>query len=99
MVKGDLDWADAVARAVVSEDEDPPVPTNVDPGRVATRKLLGSDAYPPVVVIVDRYGAATSAFAVHEHRFPRKEEIVAIVTHLALQGPECGVRLAGRRGR
>jgi hypothetical protein len=40
---------------------------------------------------VDRYGAAASAFAATEHRFPDREEAAATVRHLALQCPECGV--------
>jgi hypothetical protein len=90
-IKDDLDWAGAVARAIVSEEEDLPVPVLVDPGREATQRLVGGNADVPVVVIVDRYGAAMSAFAANEHRFPTKEEVVATVTHLALQCPECGV--------
>jgi peroxiredoxin len=90
-IEDDLDWAGAVARAVVSDDEDLPIPVFVDRGRRATRKLLGDDAYVPVIVIVDRYGAATSAFVATDHGFPKKGEVAATVTHLALQCPECGV--------
>jgi hypothetical protein len=90
-IEDDFVWADAVARAVVSREDDLPVPVFVDPGREATQKLLGGSADVPVVVIVDRYGAATSAFTAKEHRFPAKDEVAAVVTHLALQCPECGV--------
>jgi hypothetical protein len=90
-VKDDLEWAGAVARAVLSRDEELPIHVFVDPGRQATLKLLGRQGNLPVVVILDRYGAAVSAFAAAEHRFPDKEEVAATVRHLALQCPECGV--------
>jgi hypothetical protein len=90
-VKRDLDWAGALARAVLSEGEALAVPVLVDPGRTGSRRLLGEDHELPVILIVDRYGAASSSFPAAGHRFPRAEEVAATVAHLALQCPECGV--------
>jgi peroxiredoxin len=90
-VEDDFGWAGAIARAVVPEDEDLAIPVLVDPGGRATRTLLGADAVLPAVVILDRYGAATSAVPATGHRFPSTDDLVQTVTHLALQCPECGV--------
>lgn len=90
-VTRDLDWADAVSRAVLSEEEALAVPVLLDPDRAGSRRLLGEAHELPVIVIVDRYGAASSSFPAAGHRFPRAEEVAATVTHLALQCPECGV--------
>lgn len=90
-VKRDLDWAGALARAVLSEEEALAVPMLLDPDRTGSRRLLGEVQELPVIVIVDRYGAASSSFPAAGHRFPRAEEVAATVTHLALLCPECGV--------
>jgi predicted anti-sigma-YlaC factor YlaD len=90
-VKDDLDWAGALPRAVLPEEEDLAVPSLLDPGRRGTRRLLGEKAELPMVLVVDRYGAASSSFPAIGHRFSTGEEIAATVTHLALDCPECGV--------
>ncbi|MGH2675197.1 MAG: hypothetical protein ACRDH1_07285 [Actinomycetota bacterium] len=90
-VKDDLDWAGALARAVLSQEEKLAVPVLLDRGRTGSRKLLGENPELPVVLIADRYGAASSSFSAAGHRFPAVEEVVATVVHLALQCPECGV--------
>ena len=90
-VRRELDGADALPRAVLSEEEALAVPVLLDPDRTGSRRLLGEVHELPVIVIVDRYGAASSSFPAAGHRFPRAEEVAATVTHLALQCPECGV--------
>jgi hypothetical protein len=90
-VRRELDEADALPRAVLSEEEALAVPVLLDPDRTGSRRLLGEVHELPVIVIVDRYGAASSSFPAAGHRFPRAEEVAATVTHLALQCPECGV--------
>ncbi|MGH2655173.1 MAG: hypothetical protein ACRDIZ_00480 [Actinomycetota bacterium] len=90
-VTRDLDWAGALARAVLSEEEALAVPVLLDPDRTGSRRLLGEAHELPVIVIVDRYGAASSSFPAPGHRFPRAGEVAAAATHLALQCPECGV--------
>ena len=90
-VRRELDEADALPRAVLSEEEALAVPVLLDPDRTGSRTLLGEVHELPVIVIVDRYGAASSSFPAAGHRFPRAEEVAATVTHLALQCPECGV--------
>lgn len=90
-MKRELDGADALARAVLPEEEALAVPVLLDPGRTGSRKLLGEHHELPVVLILDRYGAASSSFPAAGHRFPKAEEVAATVTHLALQSPECGV--------
>jgi hypothetical protein len=90
-VKEDLDWAGALARAVLSQEEELAVPVLLDRGRTGSRRLLGENPELPVVLIADRYGAASSSFPAAGHRFPAVAEVVATVVHLALQCPECGV--------
>jgi hypothetical protein len=86
----DLEWAGAVARAVVPTEVELALPVLVDASG-ATSALLGDDGGPPFVLVLDRYGAATAAYDASDHRFPSVEEIVATLTHLAIQCPECGV--------
>jgi len=90
-VTGELEWAGAVARAVVPVPDDLAVSVLVDAGDVARRRLLDEDAEVPVVVVLDRYGAAIESYPAAGHGFPTPTEIVAAVTHLAVQCPECGV--------
>jgi hypothetical protein len=87
----DLEWAGAVARAVVPTDEELSLPVLVDASGAATSTLLDGEGGPPFVLVLDRYGAATAAYGASDHRFPPVEEIVATLTHLAIQCPECGV--------
>ena len=90
-IADDLDWAGALARAVLSDREDLPIPALLDPGQTGTRRLLGENADLPVIVIVDRYGAAMVSYPAAGHRFPTAQEVAASVVHLAIQCPECGV--------
>lgn len=90
-VADELDWAGAVARAVVPVPDQLAAPVLVDLGWEASRRLLGEEAEVPVLVVLDRYGAAIESFPAGGHRFPAPAEIAATVTHLALQCPECGV--------
>jgi hypothetical protein len=91
IVKDDLDWAGALPRVVLPEEEELAVPALLDPGRSGTRRLLGENPELPMVLVVDRYGAASSSFPSARHRFPSAEEVAATVAHLAMQCPECGV--------
>ncbi len=90
-VKDELRWGEAKARAILSEEEEVAVPVLLDPGRTGTQRFLGEDQELPVVLVVDRYGAACASFPAAGHRFPAAEEVAATVAHLALQCPECGV--------
>ena len=90
-VKDDLDWAGALVRAVVSEAQELPIPTLLDPERTSSKRLLGDEAELPVILVVDRYGAAVSSFPAPGHRFPPAGQVAATAVHLAMQCPECGV--------
>jgi hypothetical protein len=46
---------------------------------------------PPLVLVVDRYGAAWRAYPAPGHHFPEPPDVVATVWHLAMMCPECGV--------
>lgn len=90
-VAGELGWAGAVARAVVPVPDRLAVPVLADLDGEAGRRLLGPDAEVPVIIVLDRYGAATDVYPAAGHDFPAPAEIAATVTHLAIQCPECGV--------
>lgn len=90
-VKRQLETADALARAVLSEEVPLTVPVLLDPERRGSRRLLGEVHELPVILVVDRYGAASWSFPAAGHRFPRAEEVAATAAHLAMQCPECGV--------
>lgn len=61
-----------------------------DPGSEGRRRLLGGSV-PPVVIVVDRYGAAWQSYPAEGHHFPEPTEVAATVWHLATMCPECGV--------
>jgi hypothetical protein len=90
-VRDDLDWADTRVHAVLPGPEELPVPVLLDSGGAGTRRILGEDPELPVVLVVDRYGAASSSFPALGHRFPPAGEVAATAIHLAMQCPECGV--------
>jgi hypothetical protein len=58
-------------------------------GSPAVRRFLG-EAEPPVLVIVDRYGAAWTSYPAAGHHFPEPSELAATLWHLATMCPECG---------
>jgi hypothetical protein len=61
-----------------------------DPGSEARRRFLGEED-PPVLVVVDRYGAAWRSYPAPFHDFPEPPEVAATLWHLATMCPECGV--------
>jgi hypothetical protein len=83
--------ADAVALVIAPAPAylEPPVWLDQD-GR-AREHVLGPGVELPVILIVDRYGAAAESFPSPGHAFPSPEEVVATLRHLAMQCPECGV--------
>lgn len=62
----------------------------VSPDARATERFLGS-AELPLVVIVDRDGAAWTSYPAPQHDFPDPKELAATAWHLATMCPECGV--------
>jgi hypothetical protein len=90
-LEGDLREVDARAIVVLSESGVLDLPVWVDGRAHARRRFLGPSAQLPVIVIVDRYGAAWRSFPSGGHAFPFREEVVATLRHLAFQCPECGV--------
>lgn len=89
--ESELRGADAIALAVVSEAADLGLAVWIDEDAHARRSFLGPKNDLPLVLIVDRYGAAARSFPSRGHVFPQPEEIVATLWHLAMQCPECGV--------
>ncbi len=87
----ELREVDARALAVVAEATGLGVPVWVDEDARARERLLGGKTELPVILILDRYGAAQQSFPSPGHEFPPPEEIVATLRHLAMQCPECGV--------
>ena len=61
-----------------------------DGGSTGRRRFLGH-AEPPVVVVIDRYGAAWRSYPAPGHEFPDPSEVGATLWHLATMCPECGV--------
>jgi hypothetical protein len=60
-----------------------------------TARWLGVDPELPVVLVVDRDGAAWRSYPATGHRFPDPEEVTATLWHLATMCPECGVPTPG----
>ncbi len=87
----DFRQADATALVVLSEPASLNLPVLVDPDARARRRFLGPSAELPLILIVDRFGAASRSFPSRDHAFPAPEEVVATLWHLALECPECGV--------
>jgi hypothetical protein len=56
---------------------------------------LGADPELPVVLVVDRDGAAWRSYPAAGHLFPDPEEVTATLWHLATMCPECGVPTPG----
>jgi hypothetical protein len=90
-LEGDLREVDARAIAVLSESGVLDLPVWIDSRARARQRLLGPAAELPLILIVDRYGAAVRSFPSRSHAFPLPEEVVATLRHLAFQCPECGV--------
>jgi hypothetical protein len=55
---------------------------------------LGEEGQLPLVLVVDRDGAAWRSYPASLHDFPEPAEVVATVWHLATMCPECGVPTA-----
>jgi hypothetical protein len=89
--EGELREVDAIALTVVAEAADLALPVWVDEDSRARERFLGRSGELPMVLIVDRYGAARGSFPSRDHAFPPPEEILATVRHLAMECPECGV--------
>jgi hypothetical protein len=87
----DLREVDARAIVVLSDSGVLPLPVWVDGRGRARQRFLGPAAELPVILIVDRYGAAMTSFPSRDHAFPPPEEVLATLRHLAFQCPECGV--------
>lgn len=90
-LEDDLHEVDARAIVVLSEPGVLALPVWIDGGARAQQRLLGRSAELPVILIVDRYGAALRSFPSRGHAFPLPAEVVATLRHLAFQCPECGV--------
>jgi hypothetical protein len=90
-LEDDLREVDARAIVVLSEPGVLDLPVWVDGRARARQRLLGPSAELPVILIVDRYGAAMRSFPSRDHAFPGPAEVVATLRHLAFQCPECGV--------
>jgi hypothetical protein len=90
-VEGDLGEVDARAIAVLSEPGVLALTVWIDRRARARQRFLGPAAELPVILIVDRYGAALRSFPSPGHAFPPPDEVVATLRHLAFQCPECGV--------
>ncbi len=87
----DLQEADATALAVLTEPARLAIPVLVDANAQARQRFLGPSAELPLVLIVDKFGAAWRSFPSPGHAFPPPQEIVSTLLHLALECPECGV--------
>jgi hypothetical protein len=90
-VEGDLGEVDARAIAVLSEPGILALAVWIDGRARARQRFLGPAAELPVILVVDRYGAALRSFPSPGHAFPPPDEVVATLRHLAFQCPECGV--------
>jgi hypothetical protein len=90
-LEGDLREVEARAIVVVSESGVLDLPVWIDVGARARQRFLGPAAELPVILILDRYGAALRSFPSRGHAFPLPGEVVATLRHLAFQCPECGV--------
>jgi hypothetical protein len=87
----DLREVDARAIVVLSESGVLDLRVWIDGRAGARQRLLGPSAELPVILIVDRYGAALRSFPSPNHAFSAPGEVVATLRHLAFQCPECGV--------
>lgn len=90
-LEDDLHEIDARAIVVLSEPGTLDLPVWVDERARARQRFLATASDPPVILIVDRYGAAWRSFPSRDHAFPPPAEVVATLRHLAFQCPECGV--------
>jgi hypothetical protein len=90
-VEEDIRLADGMVRAVAEEEVGGPFPTLLDPDGAARAAILGGPGRPPVVLVLDRYGAAAASFPAPGHDFPHPSAVTATLWHLALACPECGI--------
>jgi hypothetical protein len=90
-LEDDLREDDARIIVVLSEPEVLGLPVWIDARARARQRLLGPPSELPVILIVDRFGAASRSFPSPDHAFPPPAEVVATLRHLAFQCPECGV--------
>lgn len=77
-------------RVVLDAAEDAPFPVLVDAEQQARRALLGPDATPPTILVLDRHSAAYESHPVADHAFPDAGEVAGTLWHLAIMCPECG---------
>ena len=90
-LEDDLQEVDARAIVVLREPGVLDLPVWVDERARARHRFLAPDAELPLILIVDRYGAAWRSLPSRDHAFPAPAEVVATLRHLAFQCPECGV--------
>ena len=90
-LEDDIAWADARAWAIVERPDELALPVLLDPNNAARRVLVGKENEDPVIVVFDRYGAASASFPVSAHVFPAARWIAETVIHLATKCEECGV--------
>ncbi|HXF57165.1 MAG TPA: hypothetical protein VNO34_06275 [Actinomycetota bacterium] len=86
----DLRLAGAGAYAVLEASCELALPVLLDRGGRLRARLLDPSEEPPLVLVVDRFGAAWRSFPSAGHRFPAASEVAATLWHLALMCPECG---------
>jgi hypothetical protein len=60
-------------------------------GDGSVTRWLGEGAELPLVLVVDRDGAAWRSYPAAGHAFPDPAEVTATLWHLATMCPECGV--------
>lgn len=86
----DLRLAGAAGYAVLEAPRELALPVLVDRGGRLRARLLAPSEELPLVLVVDRFGAAWRSFPSAGHRFPAVSEVAATLWHLALACPECG---------
>lgn len=94
-VREDLSGAGAEARAVLpagtSGDGEGALPALIDETGRAVRRFLEAPEAVPLVLLIDRFGAAWRSYPSPGHDFPSTDEVVASLWHVATMCPECGV--------
>ena len=73
------DLATARARAIAVRGD----------GSDAPARFVGSGG-PPLVLVIDRYGAAWRSYPAQGHDFPDPADVAGTLWHLATMCPECG---------
>ena len=73
------DLATARARAIAVRGD----------GSAGAARFVGPDGS-PLVLVIDRYGAAWRSYPAPGHDFPDPREVAATIWHLSTMCPECG---------